>query len=102
MRFQAAAAAAIIAGFSSMQSCPAPIAAFIPLIVSVGSDGIAGIIEIFGKRDLGDGGFELEGMVNTTKLEARATCVSSPARVKDIQIALYCGNEENLTPEIYR
>jgi len=76
MRYQAAAGAALITGFSLMQSCPAPIFAFIPLLLNGLSDGVTGIIEIFGKRDLGEGGWEVEVSLNHEALEARATCVS--------------------------
>jgi hypothetical protein len=77
MRYSAAVSAALIMGFTYMQSCPAPVWAMIPSIASIVASIGKTIVSVVGKRDLGGDAFEVEAVLNTSALDKRATCVGS-------------------------
>ncbi|PVI01090.1 hypothetical protein DM02DRAFT_367364 [Periconia macrospinosa] len=97
MRYQLASMAAVLVGFTMMQTCPAPVGAVIGFIASiVGSVGKV-IVNELSKRDFDDGGFEYEFTLGTMEpdsasLDKRATCMPTPNGVPENVIQNCCNS----------
>ncbi|KAI6084731.1 hypothetical protein F4821DRAFT_166282 [Hypoxylon rubiginosum] len=93
MRYQAATATAIVAGFTFMQSCPAPVWQLVPAIAGIIVQALEITVNaIDNNRDFADEhGFELEGTINTPVLDARAQyCMPVPSGVPENVIENCC------------
>ncbi|KAI0182116.1 hypothetical protein GGR52DRAFT_568317 [Hypoxylon sp. FL1284] len=95
MQHKAVTAAGVMAAYSLMQSCPAPVAAFIPLIGEVAGTVAGAAVHWFGrKRDFSSGKdftFEAELAVpGASGLHARASCMTTPSGVPENVIQDCC------------
>ncbi|KAI5859418.1 hypothetical protein GGS23DRAFT_585353 [Durotheca rogersii] len=100
MRYQAATGAAVLAGFTMLQSCPAPVWQLVPAIAGI----VAGALEItvseIGKRDVDGEEFNVETVVATDikpdTLNARAKyCMPVPKGVPENVISNCCNSLRN-------
>lgn len=86
------AAAGLMAAYSLLEMCPAPVAVFIPLIAEM-AGAVAGVaVHISGgKRDVN--GFSFEADITTKRgnsLDARASCMPTPKGVPENVIQNCC------------
>ncbi|KAI1772979.1 hypothetical protein F4818DRAFT_443865 [Hypoxylon cercidicola] len=92
MRFQAATAAAVVASFTFLQSCPAPVWQLIPAIAGIIVQALEITVnEIKNNKEFGDE-FELEGTVSAGgALDSRAKyCMAVPNGVPENVIENCC------------
>ncbi|KAI0376143.1 hypothetical protein F5Y04DRAFT_267155 [Hypomontagnella monticulosa] len=93
MRYQAAAATAVVAGFTFLQSCPAPIWQLVPAIAGIIVQALEIVVsEVSNKRDFDmTDGFEIEATVAENSLEARGKyCMAVPKGVPENVIENCC------------
>lgn len=92
MQYKTATAAGILAAYSLLQSCPAPVVALIPIIAEIaGAIAGAGVYWFGRKRDFGSEGFTFEAeFVTDSQLEGRASCMPTPNGVPENVIQNCC------------